>query len=83
MMLVVMLAGAALFRCSGAAVGDAGGDVAWAAGGVVSTTQDLALWAKELYSGSFLSKAWTDSMTTQTEIKGRETGYGLGMVYRK
>lgn len=56
---------------------------AWAAGGVVSTTQDLALWAKELYSGSFLSKAWTDSMTTQTEIKGRETGYGLGMVYRK
>lgn len=56
---------------------------AWAAGGVVSTTEDLAKWAKMLYTNKILDETWTDSMKTMTKIDGKSKGYGLGMFYRK
>ena len=56
---------------------------AWAAGGIVSTTADLANWAKMLYTNRVLNEAWTDSMKTMTKIDGKSVGYGLGMFYRK
>jgi len=56
---------------------------AWAAGGVVSTTEDLALWAHKLYTNQVLTEAWTDSMKQLTTVKGKERWYGLGMFYRK
>lgn len=56
---------------------------AWAAGGVVSTTEDLAKWAKLLYTNKILNEAWTDSMKTLTEVDGEKYPYGLGMFYRK
>lgn len=56
---------------------------AWAAGGVVSTTEDLALWAHKLYTNKVLTEALTDSMKQLTVVKGKERWYGLGMFYRK
>lgn len=56
---------------------------AWAAGGVVSTTADLATWAHKLYTGQVLDQAWTDSMTTLAVVNGEEQDYGLGMFFRK
>lgn len=55
---------------------------AWAAGGLVSTTEDLALWAHKLYTNEVLSEAWTDSMKKLTVVDGKEKSYGLGMFYR-
>lgn len=56
---------------------------AWAAGGVVSTTEDLATWAHMLYSNQVLNEAWTDSMKKITVVNGDSKDYGLGMFYRK
>jgi D-alanyl-D-alanine carboxypeptidase len=54
--------------------------IMWAAGAIVSDTQDLALWAKALYKGSFL----TDKMR-QARFNWVKTGesyleYGLGVA---
>jgi len=56
---------------------------AWAAGGVVSTTEDLAYWAHKLYSNQVLSEALTDSMKKLVVVNGDEKKYGLGMFFRK
>lgn len=56
---------------------------AWAAGGLVSTTEDLALWAHTLYNNEVLSESWTDSMKTPLVIKGKSTSYGLALFYKK
>lgn len=51
---------------------------AWSAGAVISTPEDLALWAYELYSGAVLADSSFNQMTTTTDIgNGREAGLGM------
>jgi D-alanyl-D-alanine carboxypeptidase len=51
---------------------------AWAAGAILTTPRDLALWAKKLYHGDILPGHWLDSMKTcVTAFPGYK--YGLGM----
>lgn len=56
---------------------------AWAAGGVLSTTEDLAIWADKLYSGEVLSQAWTDSLTTPSILNGNELDFGMSTFLSK
>lgn len=51
---------------------------AWAAGALVSTTKDVALWAESLYSGSFLGEEATAIVVEKTEAEGQIYNYGLG-----
>jgi D-alanyl-D-alanine carboxypeptidase len=51
---------------------------AWAAGAVISTPEDLALWAHKLYGGEVLQDSSFQKMTTTTKISNSES-YGLGM----
>jgi D-alanyl-D-alanine carboxypeptidase len=57
----------------------------WTAGGYVSTTQDLARWAKMFYEG----KAFSPDLLPQVvdgiaaPMLGRETKYGLAAIIRK
>ena len=57
----------------------------WTGGGYVSTTQDLARWAKMMYEG----KAFAPELLPQVldavaaPMLGRETKYGLGVIIRK
>lgn len=56
----------------------------WTGGGYVSTSEDLARWAKAMYEG----KAFDASMLPQmldgvsAPMLGRETKYGLGVIIR-
>lgn len=52
---------------------------AWAAGGVVATPNDLAMWAYRLYRGDVLSAGSLDKMRTGTPLQGGAT-YGLGVI---
>lgn len=54
---------------------------AWAAGAVVSTPEDLALWAHTLYRGDILSSNSMDKMRTGTSLQGGLI-YGLGLFER-
>lgn len=56
---------------------------AWAAGGVVSTTEDLAIWSDKLYGGEVLSQAWTDSLTTPSMLNGKPLDFGLSTFLDK
>jgi D-alanyl-D-alanine carboxypeptidase len=57
----------------------------WTGGGYVSTSEDLARWAKMMYEG----KAFDSSMLPQmlkgvdAPMLGRESKYGLGVIIRK
>mgnify|MGYP000120535318 CR=1 FL=1 len=55
---------------------------AWAAGGLVCTTEDLAHWAEKLYTNQVISEAWTDSMKKPVVVNGKETDFGLALFYR-
>jgi hypothetical protein len=50
----------------------------WAGGGFASTAEDLARWAKELYSGDVLGKKSLEEMLNSTTT-GEGAGYGLGV----
>ncbi len=54
---------------------------AWAAGGIISTAEDLAKWAKLLYSGKVLSNASYKKMITQLEIDGNKYLFGLSTFF--
>ena len=54
----------------------------WTGGGLISTSADLAVWAKRLYEGKFLSKTSLKKMLTPVSMKtGKpdKEGYGLGV----
>ena len=51
----------------------------WAAGGIVSTPSDLAVWAASLYGGDVLNPTMLQWMTTQTNLPdGTVVDYGMG-----
>lgn len=54
---------------------------AWAAGGIVATAEDLALWAHKLYSGEVLSAASMAKMTTKLTIGNTTYPSGLGIFF--
>lgn len=54
---------------------------AWAAGGIISTPDDLALWAHKLYGGEVLSPASFKKMTTKLQINGNTYPMGLSMFF--
>lgn len=52
-----------------------------AAGSLLATVEDLALWADSLFSGKVISPQALEKMTTSGKLKdGSETGYGFGLV---
>ena len=51
----------------------------WAAGGAVSTPEDVAIWGMALFTGQVVSQQTLTEMTTQLQIDGQDTGYGLGL----
>lgn len=56
----------------------------WAGGGFVSTSGDLAHWAKDLYGGNILKPATKALMLTGVAAKtGRGDQYGLGVQIRQ
>jgi len=52
----------------------------WAAGGVLSTASDLALWGTALYGSAFLAPAQQESMLDNPVILSSSLSYGLGVM---
>lgn len=56
---------------------------AWAAGGIISTAEDLAKWAKLLYSNKVFSKNESyKKMLTQVDVNGTKYQFGLSTFLR-
>ena len=56
----------------------------WAGGGFGSTVGDLALWAKDLYSGNVLRKDILDTMLSSTSVgDGKNYGLGVSIIHSK
>ena len=57
----------------------------WTGGGYVSTSQDLARWAKMIYEGQAFSPDLLPQVLegVAAPMLGRETKYGLGVIIRK
>ena len=57
----------------------------WTGGGMASTTEDLALWAKALYEGrAFPAKLMPQALEgVPAPMLGKETKYGLGVIIRQ
>lgn len=56
----------------------------WTGGGMASTTQDLAIWAKAMYESRAFSARMLPRMLdgVSAPMLGRETKYGLGVIVR-
>jgi CubicO group peptidase (beta-lactamase class C family) len=55
---------------------------AWAAGGIISTAEDLAQWAKLLYSNKVFNKSESyKKMTTLLNINGTQYQFGLSTFF--
>lgn len=56
----------------------------WTGGGMVSTAEDLSLWAKAMYEGKAFSKYALKEMLEGVESPqlGRNSKYGLGVIIR-
>jgi D-alanyl-D-alanine carboxypeptidase len=56
----------------------------WTGGGMASTTEDLARWAKAMYEGRAFDAALLPEMLegTPSPMLGREAKYGLGVIIR-
>lgn len=54
---------------------------AWSAGGIVATSEDLALWAHKLYNGQVLSPASMDKMITKLKIGNTVYPMGLSVFF--
>jgi D-alanyl-D-alanine carboxypeptidase len=58
-------------------------DLAWAAGGMVTTLDDLKVWAKALATGELLSEAMYEEQMTMVDTSPQgspiKSGYGLGV----
>jgi D-alanyl-D-alanine carboxypeptidase len=56
----------------------------WTGGGLISTSEDLARWAKALYEGRVIKKSSLDRMLAGVEAKtGPGDRYGLGVQIRQ
>lgn len=58
-------------------------DVPWTAGAMISTLDDLRVWARALAQGKLLSPAMQQERLTLTPMSlgpGRDIGYGLGII---
>jgi D-alanyl-D-alanine carboxypeptidase len=56
----------------------------WTGGGIASTSEDLARWAKELYEGRAFDPALLPIMLESVPARlGRNAGYGLGVIIRQ
>ncbi len=56
----------------------------WTGGGIASTSEDLARWAKELYEGRAFDPALLSTMLDGVPARlGRSTQYGLGVIIRQ
>lgn len=62
--------------------GDIWNERNWAsgAGGLESTTADLARWNEALFGGRLLSQASLEAMTTPHEPSSTDVGYGYGII---
>lgn len=57
---------------------------AHAAGGLLSTVDDMAIWSKSLFGEKLLSKSSLKKMTTDFVLNnGAQTGYGFGLAINK
>jgi len=56
---------------------------AWAAGGLVSTVDDLCVWAEHLVRGDVLSPASRELMRTPGKVSRGTSRYGLGLGWHK
>jgi CubicO group peptidase (beta-lactamase class C family) len=55
-----------------------------AAGALLSSVDDMAIWSKSLFGGTLLSKSSLKKMTTDFMLNnGRHTGYGFGLAINK
>ena len=55
----------------------------WTGGGLASTAEDLARWAKQLYEGRVVDASLMDDLLDGVTAKlGPETKYGLGVIIR-
>lgn len=56
----------------------------WTGGGIASTSEDLARWAKELYEGRAFDPALLPVLLEGVPARlGRDTRYGLGVIIRQ
>jgi D-alanyl-D-alanine carboxypeptidase len=56
----------------------------WTGGGIASTSEDLARWAKALYEGRAFDPALLPTMLEGVPARlGRDTQYGLGVIIRQ
>ncbi|UCC82158.1 MAG: beta-lactamase family protein [Gemmatimonadota bacterium] len=56
----------------------------WTGGGIASTSEDLARWAKELYEGRAFDPSLLPTMLDGVPARlGRNTQYGLGVIIRQ
>ncbi len=56
----------------------------WTGGGIASTSEDLARWAKELYEGGAFDESLLDVMLEGVPARlGPDTEYGLGVIISK
>jgi D-alanyl-D-alanine carboxypeptidase len=56
---------------------------AWTGGGVASTSEDLARWAKDLYEGRAFDESMLEMLLDGVPARlGRGTEYGLGVIIR-
>ncbi|HWT00884.1 MAG TPA: serine hydrolase domain-containing protein [Pyrinomonadaceae bacterium] len=57
----------------------------WTGGGMASTTEDLALWAKAMYEGRAFDAKLLPQMFegVSAPMLGKETRYGLGVIIRQ
>ena len=57
----------------------------WTGGGMASTTEDLALWAKAMYEGRAFDAQLLPQMLegVSAPMLGKETRYGLGVIIRQ
>jgi D-alanyl-D-alanine carboxypeptidase len=56
----------------------------WTGGGIASTSEDLARWAKELYEGRAFDPSLLPIMLESVPARlGRNTEYGLGVIIRQ
>jgi D-alanyl-D-alanine carboxypeptidase len=52
----------------------------YAAGSLLSTVDDLAVWSDAVFSGKLVKKEWLDKATTPYKLKdGESSGYGYGL----
>ncbi len=55
----------------------------WTGGGMISTSRDLAVWAKILYEGNAMQSDYLKDLFRGASIRGSDQQYGAGVVIQK